>query len=108
MPTKDAGKRRPLTVRQVAAARMLVMYPDKTKKSIMEEMKNDPALSSIPVVVFSVSATPRHQNRALLMGASGYLSKPVDASRLRQAIAATIHWDGMVATSRPESATTTS
>jgi len=70
-------------------------------------MKNDPALSSIPVVVFSVSATPRHQNRALLMGASGYLAKPVDASRLRQAIAATIHWDGVVAKSRPESATTT-
>ncbi len=79
--------------------------PDCDGWAILEELKNDPELSSIPVMIFSVSATLRHQNKAFLMGASGYLAKPVDASSLRQAIAATIHWEGVSATSCPENAT---
>lgn len=39
MPTATAGNRRPLTDRQIATARVLVMYPNKPKKEIMEEMK---------------------------------------------------------------------
>lgn len=62
--------------------------PDGDGWMVLAELKRDPELSMIPVLVFSVSSTQRQQSKALGMGASGYLVKPVGASNLRQAIAA--------------------
>lgn len=60
---------------------------------ILEKMKHDPKLSTIPVVVFSASAAEWQRKKALSMGAVGYLVKPLDAASLKQAIAATAHWE---------------
>jgi CheY-like chemotaxis protein len=60
---------------------------------VMDEMKKDPKLRKIPVVVFSASAAEWQRKKALSMGAVGYLVKPLDAASLRQAIAATTHWE---------------
>lgn len=60
---------------------------------ILEKMKHDPKLSAIPVVVFSASAAEWQRKKALSMGAVGYLVKPLDAASLKQAIAATAHWE---------------
>ena len=60
---------------------------------VMDEMKNDPKLSTIPVVVFSASAAEWQRKKALSMGAIGYLIKPLDAASLKQAVAATTHWE---------------
>lgn len=68
--------------------------PDRDGWLILEELKTDPVLSTIPVVVFSVLATPVQQNRAFGMGASGYLAKPVNASGLLRTIESAIHWTG--------------
>jgi CheY-like chemotaxis protein len=60
---------------------------------VMDEMKNDPKLSKMPVVVFSASAAEWQRKKALSMGAIGYLVKPLDAASLKQAVNATTHWE---------------
>jgi len=54
---------------------------------IMEKMRSDPQLSSIPVVVFTASAASSQRNRALAYGARDYLVKPLSATGLKEAIA---------------------
>jgi len=54
---------------------------------VLERLKNDPELSSIPVVVFTASAATRQRDKAFALGAADYLVKPVSAARLREAIA---------------------
>jgi len=70
--------------------------PDRDGWLILEELKKDPALSEVPVVVFSALATPLQQNKAFGMGASGYLTKPVNASGLLRSIESAIHWTGVI------------
>ena len=60
---------------------------------VMDEMKKDTKLSKIPVVVFSASAAEWQRKKALSKGAIGYLVKPLDAASLKQAVAATTHWE---------------
>lgn len=60
---------------------------------VMDEMKKEPRLSKIPVVVFSASAAEWQRKKALSRGAVGYLVKPLDAASLKQAVAATTHWE---------------
>ena len=60
---------------------------------VLDEMKNDPKLSKIPVVVFSASAAEWQRKKALGMGAAGYLVKPLDAASLKQAVATTTRWE---------------
>jgi CheY-like chemotaxis protein len=60
---------------------------------VLDEMKHNPKLSAIPVVVFSASASESQRKKALSMGAAGYLIKPLDAAGLKQAVAATTRWE---------------
>ena len=54
---------------------------------VLEQLKNDPELSSIPVVVFTASAAASQREKALKMGATDYLVKPVSAITLRGTVA---------------------
>ncbi len=54
---------------------------------VLEQLKNDPELSSIPVVVFTASAAASQREKALKMGATDYLIKPVGATSLKEAVA---------------------
>ncbi len=69
---------------------------------VLQEMKEDPRLSRIPVVVFSALAAPWQRKRALGMGAAAYLTKPVDATSLKRAVSSTVHWEGVMPACRPE------
>lgn len=62
--------------------------PDRDGWMVLEELKRGPELPMIPVLVFTVSSTQRQQSKALGMGASGYVVKPVAAANRRQPIAA--------------------
>ncbi len=53
---------------------------------LLEKLKNDLELSSVPVVVFTASAAALQRVRALAMGAADYLVKPVSAASLRKAV----------------------
>ena len=54
---------------------------------VLEQLKNDPELSSIPVTVFTPSAAASQREKALKMGAIDYLIKPVSAITLRETVA---------------------
>ena len=52
--------------------------PRKDGREVLEEVKNDPELQSIPVVVLTSSQAERDIARAYALHANCYISKPVD------------------------------
>ena len=54
---------------------------------VLEQLKSEPELAPIPVVVFTASAAVSQQSRALATGASAYIVKPLSAASLRQTVA---------------------
>jgi adenylate cyclase len=69
---------------------------------VLQEMKKDPELSTIPVVVFSALAAAWQRKKALGMGAVAYLTKPVDATSLKRTVSSMMHWEGVMPACRPE------
>jgi len=61
--------------------------PGRDGWGVLEEMKADPELHTIPVVVFTASAAISQRERALSMGAADYLIKPVSATSLSKIVA---------------------
>ena len=59
--------------------------------SVLLQMKSEPALAEIPVVIFTASAGASQQERALSMGAADYLIKPLSAASLRETVALFCH-----------------
>lgn len=59
--------------------------------AVLEQIRSNPELSTIPVIVFTASAGVSQQERALSLGAANYLVKPLSAARLRKAVARTLH-----------------
>jgi len=53
---------------------------------VLEQMKGEPRLSAIPVIVFTASAGESQRERALKMGAVDYLVKPLSAAELMEAV----------------------
>ena len=49
---------------------------------VFQQMKNNPQLKGIPVVVLSASASPETQEEALEKGAAAFLVKPVNLDDL--------------------------
>lgn len=55
-------------------------------RQVLEHLKNDSALRSIPVLVLSTSDNPRDVQSAYAHGASGYLLKPVDLLKFERMV----------------------
>lgn len=53
---------------------------------VLKQLKDEPELSSIPVIVFTASAAGLQRNHALDAGAADYLVKPLGASSLRKTV----------------------
>jgi diguanylate cyclase len=64
---------------------------------ILAEMREDPVLRHVPVIVLTSSTDPQVKLKALAMGAMDFLSKPVDPSelglRIRNTLAASAYRD---------------
>jgi signal transduction histidine kinase/ActR/RegA family two-component response regulator len=56
--------------------------PDIAGDVVLQQLCDDPATASIPVIVVSADATSGQTQRLLAAGASGYLSKPINVSEL--------------------------
>jgi signal transduction histidine kinase/ActR/RegA family two-component response regulator len=56
-----------------------VLLPDRDGWSVLHELKTDPEISSIPVIMLTIID---NESLALSMGASNYLVKPLDRERL--------------------------
>ncbi len=62
-----------------------VLMPERDGWSLLSELKHDPQLASIPVIMLTFA---EDRSRGLSLGASEYLGKPIDQSRLLAALRA--------------------
>ncbi len=69
-----------------------IMMPGVSGLEVLQQLRLDPELASIPVVVVSAKATPVDISAGLEAGASIYLTKPVSYMDLKNAV------DGLVQT----------
>ena len=51
-------------------------FPRMNGKEVLREVKNNPAFSHIPVIIFSTSKSPEDLKQAYLLGASSFIVKP--------------------------------
>jgi CheY-like chemotaxis protein len=63
-----------------------IMMPEISGLDILRQMRRDPALANIPVVVVSATSMPADIKHGMEAGASMYLTKPVGFTELREAI----------------------
>jgi chemotaxis family two-component system response regulator Rcp1 len=60
--------------------------PKKSGREVLEEIKRDPALSSIPVVILTTSADEEDILRSYQLHANCYITKPVDLDQFLKVI----------------------
>lgn len=63
-----------------------IMMPDISGLDVLRQMRGDPMLSHIPVVVVSAKGTPSDIKTGMDAGASTYLTKPVGFLELKEAV----------------------
>jgi CheY-like chemotaxis protein len=62
-----------------AAITLDILLPDVDGWTVLAELKGEPALADIPVVIVTIVDEQRH---GIALGAAGYLTKPIDRERL--------------------------
>ena len=60
--------------------------PGRNGHEILEEIRADSVLKTIPVVIFSTSGAQRDVKKAYSLGASSYVAKPMDVEAFTAAI----------------------
>lgn len=60
--------------------------PDTSGEDVLLKLRTDPQTASIPVAVLSADAMPSRINNVMHAGATQYLTKPIDVSRLLQIV----------------------
>jgi CheY-like chemotaxis protein len=53
-----------------------INMPRKTGLEVLEEIKRDPALRTIPVLLLTTSRSPEHIARSYELGGAGFVTKP--------------------------------
>ncbi|MGE5545258.1 MAG: response regulator [Solirubrobacterales bacterium] len=60
--------------------------PRMSGREVLQVIKDDPALRTVPVVVLTTSDVERDVEASYLLGAAGYVTKPLDVMAFFQAI----------------------
>jgi len=63
-----------------------IMMPEVSGLDILRQMRRDPALARVPVVVVSAKSMPADIRNGMEAGASTYLTKPVGFLDLKEAV----------------------
>lgn len=63
-----------------------IMMPEVSGLEILRQMRQDPALAGIPVIVISAKSMPTDIKNGMEAGASTYLTKPVGYLELKDAV----------------------
>lgn len=63
-----------------------IMMPGISGLAILRDMREDPALAGIPVVIVSAKALPADIRHGMEAGAATYLTKPVGFLELKEAV----------------------
>ncbi len=87
----DKGLRLVREERRIALVLLDLKLPRDNGWAVLKQLKKEPELSSIPVIVFTASVAEPQRNRALAMGAADYLVKPLSAASLRKTVARILH-----------------
>lgn len=64
-----------------------IMMPEISGLDILRQMRRDPALANIPVIVVTAKGMPADIKNGMEAGASTYLTKPVGFLDLKEAVA---------------------
>lgn len=60
--------------------------PGTDGREVLEQIKQDNTLKTIPVIVFTTSSNPKDIDACYQYGANGYIIKPIDVKKLIKAI----------------------
>lgn len=84
-----------MLVKEVPVSLVLLdlRLPEHNGWEVLEQIKSEPELSEIPVIVFTASAEVSPRERAFEMGATDYLVKPLSAAKLRRTVARALSWE---------------
>ncbi|HEX5839663.1 MAG TPA: response regulator [Anaerolineales bacterium] len=63
-----------------------IMMPETSGLDILRQMRRDPELAGVPVVVVSAKSMPADIKNGMEAGASTYLTKPVGFLELKEAV----------------------
>ena len=63
-----------------------IMMPETSGLEILRQMRRDPQLAGVPVVVVSAKSMPADIKNGMEAGASTYLTKPVGFLELKEAV----------------------
>jgi CheY-like chemotaxis protein len=64
-----------------------IHMPGRDGFQIIEELRQDPAFAPTPIVALTASAMQGDRERAIASGFTGYLTKPIRLSALREEVA---------------------
>ncbi|MDO5604073.1 MAG: response regulator [Paracoccus sp. (in: a-proteobacteria)] len=64
-----------------------VMLPGASGYQIVQEMRADPGLADIPVVMMTARGSVAERRKGLALGADGFIAKPFDMAELRAEMA---------------------
>jgi CheY-like chemotaxis protein len=82
-----------------------LMMPGLSGFEILELMESHHILKDVPTIILTASTEPQTKLRALRLGATEFLTKPVDPSelvlRVRNTLAAKAYWQGLGSRGRP-------
>jgi DNA-binding response OmpR family regulator len=67
-----------------------IMMPEISGLDILRQMRRDPALANIPVIVVTAKSMPTDIKNGMEAGASTYLTKPVGFLELKEAVEQTL------------------
>lgn len=67
-----------------------IMMPELSGLDILRQMRRDPTLASIPVIVITAKSMPTDIKNGMEAGASTYLTKPVGFLELKEAVERTL------------------
>lgn len=70
--------------------------PGKDGYEILDDIKSDPKLRIIPVVIFSSSGSERDMKRCYELAANSYLVKPLDFGKFKETVGQCVnYWTGV-------------
>ncbi|SNR58145.1 MULTISPECIES: response regulator [Hymenobacter] len=66
--------------------------PGTDGRMVLEALKRDPRLQTIPVIIFSTSSNARDIEDCYQLGANSYLTKPIEYAALEEKIRLAMHY----------------
>lgn len=67
-----------------------VMLPEVSGYEICEDVRRDPALAGVKILMMTARGSAMERRKGLALGADGFISKPFELSELRDAVRAAL------------------